>query len=101
MKLSNTHIFIIIAVAFILYLFMYKKDTFNNISDETRDQIDKIYDYIVFNDPSYTDYLNFLISIHNTNLHLIDSEVFALFKGSKKRSTFTKEMILEEMKIES
>ena len=99
MKLSNTHIFIIIAVAFILYLFIYKKDRFDNISDKTRNQIDEIYNYILNNDPSYTDYLNYLISIHNTNLHLIDSEVFALFKGSKKRGTFTKEMIIEEMKI--
>lgn len=100
MKLTNTHIYIAIALV-LAYFFLFKKDKFENVSPEINTQIDQIYDYIMNNDPKYTDYLDFLIEIHNTNLELINAEVFSLFKGAKKRNTFTKEMILEEMKIVS
>jgi hypothetical protein len=100
MKLTNTHILIIIAVIF-AYFFLFKKDKFENASPEINNQIDQIYNYIMNNDPKYTDYLDFLIDIGNTNLELINAEVFALFKASKKRNTFTKELILEEMNLAS
>jgi ABC-type dipeptide/oligopeptide/nickel transport system permease component len=100
MKLTNTHLLILIAIVF-AYFFFFKKDTFQNVSPEINQQIDQIYDYIMNNDPKYTNYLDFLISIHNTNLELINAEVFSLFKGAKKRNMFTKEMILEEMKLSS
>lgn len=98
MKLTNTHILIIAALIF-AYFFLFKKDKFENISPEMNDQIDQIYNYIMSNDAKYTDYLDFLIEIRNTNLELINAEVFSLFKAAKKRNTFTKEMILEEMKL--
>lgn len=98
MKLTNTHIYIIIALV-LAYFFLFKKDKFENVSPEINTQIDQIYDYIMNNDAKYTDYLDFLITIRNTNLEIINAEVFSLFKAAKKRNTFTKEMILEEMKI--
>lgn len=98
MKLTTTHIYIAIALL-LAYLFLFKKDKFENVSPEINTQIDQIYNYIMSNDAKYTDYLDFLIEIGNTNLEIINAEVFALFKGAKKRNTFTKEMILEEMKI--
>jgi hypothetical protein len=100
MKFTNTHIIIIVILLFSYFLF-FKKESYENVSPEINTQIDQIYDYIMNNDPTYIDYLNFLINIHNTNILLVNSEVFALFKGAKKRNTFTKEMIIEEMKLTS
>jgi len=98
MKLANEHL-LLIGFLLVIYFFLFKKESYANISPDIAKEVDQIYEYIMNNDPTYVNYLDFLINIRNTNVHIIDSEVFALFKGAKKRNTFTKDMIIEEMKL--
>lgn len=98
--MNNTIIFVVFAIVIYLYFFMYKKESMTNVSIEQQNIIDKLYDFIN-NHPNakFSDYINFLSSIKNTNLHIIDNEVFVTFKSLKKRNSFKKQDIIDEMKL--
>jgi hypothetical protein len=69
-----------------------------NISEGDQNVIDRLMGFITV-DTTFGDYINFLSSIKNTNLHIIDNEVFATFKSLKKRNNLTKKEIMNEMKL--
>ena len=93
-------ILLLILGLFTLYYLFYNQENYTNISDKDQITIDQIYDYINTNpDNTFVDYINFLANIKNTNLDIIDNEVYATFKAAKKRNKFTKQDIIEEMKL--
>ena len=96
--MNNTTIFILCAVAIYFYFFVYKTESMTNVSPQDQNVIDKLFDFIT-PETTFSDYVNFLSSIKNTNLHIIDNEVFATFKSLKKRKMFTKQDIITEMKL--
>jgi hypothetical protein len=97
---QDTILLIIICILVIFYFCYVQKETLDNVSLENELIIDQIYNYIKSNpNGDFVEYANFLIGIKNTNLHIIDTEVFALFKGSNKRNKFTKDDIVTEMKL--
>lgn len=72
-----------------------------NITDEEQKQINKVYNYVVNNpNSSFADYINYLTSIKNTNLHIIDNEVFVTFKLLQKKNMFSKADIVSAMKLD-
>jgi hypothetical protein len=75
-------------------------EAMTNVEPEQQQIIDKIYDYII-NDPDITfvDYINFLSSVKNTNLNIIDNEVFVTFKLLQKKKMFSKDDIISAMKL--
>jgi hypothetical protein len=91
------NIFLILLLAFIIYYFFTNYESFTNLSIQDQDFVSKLFDYINNNDLSYGDYLQYLNSVKNTNLKIIDNEVFVGFKIAKKNKTFTKESISSEM----
>lgn len=98
--MNNTILSIIIIVAFLsLYYFLFHtKESMTNVSFEQQ-TINNIYIYISNNpDITFADYINFLISIKNTNLHLIDNQKFLSFKILQKRNLFVKNDIENAMK---
>jgi hypothetical protein len=96
---------IALVIIFLVYVFnnytnFQFKENLENVSPENKLIIDQIYDYFI-NDKAtkYTAYLDFLISIKNKNLSLINSDVFSNFKFLRKRNELTKTDIAKEMKI--
>lgn len=90
----------IVAITAAYYLFFYKIETMTNILPEQQAIVNLIYDYIITNpDGTFADYINFLISIKNTNLYIIDNEVFVTFKMLQKRKLFSKDDIISAMKL--
>ena len=70
-----------------------------NPSDQTS-IMENVYLYIQNNpDDTFSDYINFLQSIGNINLNLIDNEVFVTFKLLKKRNMFTITDVQSAMKL--
>lgn len=96
--MNNTSILILCAIAFYLYFYVYTKETMTNVSTRDQNVIDQLFTFIT-PETTFADYINFLTSIQNTNLHIIDDEVFATFKSLKKRNMFTKNDIVTEMKL--
>lgn len=78
--------------------FRYKNESMTNVSDKDNVIIDALFKYITPK-TSFADYINFLTSIKNTNLHIIDNQVFSTFIALKKRNLLTKEDIISEMKL--
>jgi hypothetical protein len=96
---DNT-ILIIIALVAVYFFFFYKKETMTNISSEQQKIVDQIYNSIVNNpDITFVDYINLLSSLKNTNLNIIDNEVFVTFKLLQKKKMFSKDDIISAMKL--
>jgi hypothetical protein len=92
--------FIILAVLVIFYFLFLKTEGMSNVSPETQLHVDQIYTYIMNNpDLTFSDYINFLTSIKNTNLEIIDNEIFVSFKLLHKRNMLSKDDILSSMKL--
>lgn len=96
---NNQIIFIIFICVISFYFMFYKSENLTNVSSE-QSVIEQIFMYIN-NNPTgeFIDYINFLSSIKNTNLHIIDNEVFVTFKLLKKKNMFTTDDIKSAMKL--
>lgn len=91
-------IIITLIIVTIYYFFLYKIENMTNI--ESQQIIDKIFNYIISNNSNaFADYINFLTSIKNTNLHIIDNEVFVTFKLLQNKKMFSKNDIISAMKL--
>lgn len=96
----NNLIVIIVILVSIYYFFFYKTENMTNVEPQQQQVIDQIYNYIVNNtDITLGDYINFLTSIKNTNLSIIDNEVFVTFKLLQKKNMFSKNDIISAMKL--
>lgn len=101
MIMNATTIFILFAIILIIFYFLTaKKESMTNVSEKDQMIVDKIFNYIT-NNPTgkFYDYIKFLNEIKNTNLHIIDNEVFSGFKSLKKRNLLTKNDIITDMKL--
>jgi len=96
------NVLIIIAIAIAVYFLLNNNtEKMTNITDEEQKRIDKVYNYIVNNpNSSFVDYINYLTSIKNTNLHIIDNEVFVTFKLLQKKNMFSKVDVISAMKLD-
>jgi hypothetical protein len=84
----------------IYFVVVRKREQLTNIPNEVQSHVDSIYNLIKdYPDVTFNEYLDYLINIKNTNLHIIDSEVFSLFKALHKKGKFSKQDIIDEMKI--
>jgi len=93
-------VILILCAAILLYIFFhFKKESMTNVSEKDQIIIDSVFDYINAHEGTFADYINFLTSIKNTNLNIIDSQVFATFNALKKRNLLTKQDIMSEMKL--
>lgn len=86
------------AIIFYIFFFGYKKESMTNISEENQKVVDALFDYIT-PETTFADYINFLTSIKNTNLNIIDNDVFSSIKALKKKGLLKKEDIISEMKL--
>jgi hypothetical protein len=98
--MDNKTIFYLSIGAIILYVFFfgYKKESMTNISEENQKVVDALFDYIT-PETTFSDYIIFLTSIKNTNLNIIDNDVFSSLKALKKKDLLKKEDIISEMKL--
>jgi hypothetical protein len=96
------NILIIIAIMVLVYFLLNNNtEKMTNITDKEQEQINKVYNYVVDNqNSSFADYINYLTSIKNTNLHIIDNEVFVTFKLLQKKNMFSKDDIISAMKLD-
>ena len=100
---KTTILYLCIGIIILYVLFFnvpHTNEKMTNISDKDQIIIDSVFDYINSHDGTFADYINFLTSIKNTNLNIIDSQVFTTFIALKKRKLFTKEDIISEMKLQ-
>ena len=76
------------------------KEKITNVDNDKNTVIAKqVYRYFVDkNNMDFVDYINFLTAIKNTNLNIIDLEVFYEFKLLKKNNKLTLDSILNAMK---
>jgi hypothetical protein len=90
----------VVAVVVVYYLFINKTEKMTNVSIEQQQVINDIYKYIVNNpNVNFPDYIEFLLSIKNTNLNIIDNEVFVTFKLLQKKKMFSITDIISAMKL--
>lgn len=94
---NNTLILLALAAVAIYYFFFYKKEQLTNLTSEQQSLVDSLYNFINAQDVTFDQYIDYLNKLQNTNLKLIDNEVFVGFKLAKKKGTFTKQMISAEM----
>lgn len=100
MKTIDT-ILITFIIVVLIYLIMSKgskKENLDNVSDSF---VDGVYKYIQNADNidnTFENYVTYLINVQNTNLNLINEEVFAGFRYAKKNNIFTKQNIIDELK---
>ena len=98
--MDNQVIFIIIVCILVFYFIFYKSENMTNISSDQQSVIEQIYVYIMNNpDITFADYVKYLITIQNTNLDIIDNEVFVTFKLLKNKNMFTIDDIKSAMKL--
>lgn len=99
-QIRNILLIALIIIA-IYYFYFYNKENLTNISSNDQEIINKIYDYFVLNkDTDFSAYLNYLKEIKNTNLQIIDREVYTTFKVLKKRNSLTKTEIAQMMELQ-
>jgi hypothetical protein len=97
----NNILIIIVIVIIVYFLLNNNTEKMTNITDEEQKQIDKVYNYVINNpNSSFADYINYLTGIKNTNLHIIDNEVFVTFKLLQKKNMFSKVDIISAMKLD-
>lgn len=100
--MQNKNILIVFFACIVIIYFCRDKEhmTNNEITSEQQNIIDKIYEEIITNKYlTLEEYLDFLITIGNTNLNIIDHEVFVTFKMLQKRDMLTKNDIIQAMKL--
>lgn len=97
--MDNNTILLIIALIAVYYFFFYSQENMTDLTPEQQSFVDGLYNYINDNDLTFEQYIQYLNSTRNTNLNIIDNEVFIAFKLAKKKGNFTKQMIMEEMKL--
>jgi hypothetical protein len=95
--MDNNIILLGIALIAIYYFFFYNKEQLTNLTSEQQIFVDGLYDYINNNDLTFDQYIDYLNKVQNTNLKIIDNEVFVGFKLAKKKGIFTKQSIAAEM----
>ena len=99
-KNRTVYILLVLALGYLIYIVMNKKNEgVENVYDEKTNMIaKKVYKYYMDKDNfDFVDYINYLTSIGNTNLELIELEVFYELKSLKKKGTLTLENVLNEM----
>ena len=76
------------------------KEKITNVdNDKNTVTAKQVYRYFIDkNNMDFVDYINFLTAIKNTNLNIIDLEVFYEFKLLKKNNKLTLDSILNAMK---
>lgn len=94
---NNTIILICLIILASYFFLFYKKEELTNLNPKEQAFVDNLYDFIMNNDVSFEEYLKYLNAVKNTNLKIIDNEIFVSFKLAKKKGTFTKQSILDEM----
>lgn len=109
LKMQDLWLYILIGLVlgYIIYTLSkgYRKEGITNVasvssltSNENKEIAKKVYQYFVDHKTvDFVDYINFLTSIKNTNLDIIDLEVFYELKSLKKKGKLTLENILNEM----
>jgi len=92
-----------LVVGYALYELTKTKEKITNVDNDKNTVIAKqVYRYFVDkNNMDFVDYINFLTAIKNTNLNIIDLEVFYEFKLLKKNNKLTLDSILNAMKTEN
>jgi|688.fasta_scaffold347623_2 hypothetical protein len=95
--MDNNIILFGIALIAIYYFFFYNKEQYTNLTPKQQYFVDGLYSYISNNDVTFEQYINYLNKHQNTNLNIIDKEIFTGFKVAKKKGTFTKQIISREM----
>jgi len=106
-KISNRTVVLIlifILVGGLTIYFTYKQkqsEYLTNISETDQQVIDSLYDFYMNNTATdYITYLNFLENIKNTNMNLVNKDVFLALKILKNNDSLTKDDIIKEMKLE-
>jgi hypothetical protein len=77
-----------------------KEKLSNTDRDKNTGVAKQVYKYFMDNNNiDFVDYINFLTSIKNTNLKIIDLEVFYELKSLKKKGKLTLDSVLNEMSL--
>lgn len=102
LNIKNMVIYILIGfiVIYLLYILSNKqKEGITNVDDENNMVIaKKVYKYYMdTKELDFVDYVNYLTSIGNTNLELIELEVFYELKSYKKKGKLTVNSVLNIM----
>lgn len=106
LKIQDLWLYILIGLVlgYIVYALSkgYSKEGITNVASvsniENKEIAKKVYQYFVDHKTvDFVDYINFLTSIKNTNLDIIDLEVFYELKSLNKKGKLTLESILNEM----
>jgi 5-methylthioribose kinase len=97
--MDNNTILLIVALIAVYYFFFYSQENMTDLTPEQQSFVDGLYNHINDNDLTFDQYIDYLNRVQNINLNLIDNEVFVGFKLAKKKGTFTKQLIVEEMKL--
>jgi hypothetical protein len=105
MEMNKILIYVLLGlvVGYALYELTKTKEKITNVDNDKNTVIAKqVYRYFVDkNNMDFVDYINFLTAIKNTNLNIIDLEVFYEFKLLKKNNKLTLDSILNAMKTEN
>ena len=96
MNIDRNAYYIIFTFVIVLALYWYFTST-ETLENTDSPEVDLIFNYINSTNGTFADYINYLTSIKNTNLNLIDTIVFATFLSRKKKGKFTKQDIIDEM----
>jgi hypothetical protein len=99
-NMDNNTIIIGLVLIAIIYFYFYNVEKMTNLSFTQQSIVDNVYDFIVSHpDATFTNYIDFLTNIKNTNLDIIDNEVFVTFKLLQKKNMFSKNDIVSAMKL--
>jgi len=105
MEMNKILIYVLLGlvIGYALYELTKTKEKITNVDNDKNTVIAKqVYRYFVDkNNMDFVDYINFLTAIKNTNLNIIDLEVFYEFKLLKKNNKLTLDSILNAMKTEN
>jgi len=105
MEMNKILIYVLLGlvVGYALYELTKTKEKITNVdNDKNTVTAKQVYRYFIDkNNMDFVDYINFLTAIKNTNLNIIDLEVFYEFKLLKKNNKLTLDSILNAMKTEN
>lgn len=105
-KLDMNQVFMYTILTFISLYALYqmmntykiKEKLSNTDRDKNTEVAKQVYKYFIDNNNiDFVDYINFLTSIKNTNLKIIDLEVFYELKSLKKKGKLTLDSVRSEM----
>ncbi len=95
--MDNNLILLALVLFAVYYFFFNTKEKLTDLTPEQQTFVDGLYDFINNRDVTFEEYLQYLNSVQNINLKIIDNEVFVGFKIAKKKGQFTKQSIAAEM----